>query len=92
MNYQRLILDTLAGKKEIAAPAGWDFDKTAIITWAKLLELVDLMHTERGRPARRTKAFFHRLDGQIQILSEVLASALGNAAPYWYDQARSNPR
>lgn len=81
---QTLMLDTLAGPKPILAPAGWKFDKTAVIVWSQLLW--------RTRQARQTPPKLKReqaaLAGVICELSNILANALGMALPYWEGQAR----
>lgn len=80
---QTLTLDTIVGPKPVLAPGGWEFDKTATIAWAKLLELV----REQRKP-QKLKRDEYVLDGQSLVLSVVLANSLGMASFYWREQAR----
>ena len=82
MSGQTLILATLSGPKPILAPAGWEFDETAIIVWARLLQLTN----ESRRPFKRQRDKFV-VAGQIEILAIILANALGMATPYWEQAA-----
>jgi hypothetical protein len=75
---QALTLETIAGPKKIKAPGRWQFDKTAIIVWSRLLQYT----RERLKPQKR-KRDEHELDAQIHALSIVLANSLGMAPPYW---------
>lgn len=80
---QTLMIDTPAGTKPIKAPAGWQFDKTAVIAWAWLLT-----HTRESHKKQRLRRHEYQLEAQMEALSIVLASALGMAAYYWREQAR----
>lgn len=81
-----LDLETIGGPKEVPAPDGYDYDKTATIAWARLLDLTREMHGQRMH--RQSQKYFHRVDAKMEILAVVLASSLGMAAPYWYQRAR----
>jgi hypothetical protein len=90
MNWQTLTRDTIAGTQQLQAPAGWEFDATAVLVWSTLVQRTREMHGPGAR--RRTRLAHFRLDGQIEELANVLANALGMAAPYWYDAAREVER
>jgi hypothetical protein len=80
---QTLTLDTLAGPRPVPAPDGWRFEKTAVIVWAKLLEFT----REARGPFKRQRDQFV-VEGQIEALANVLASAIGMAPFYWQQEAR----
>lgn len=81
MKYQVLRMDTPGGPKPLKAPAGWKFDRTAKSVWAQMIGLVN-------QPTPKTLRDRAIKSGQLYILGNVLANALGMAAPYWEDQAR----
>jgi len=79
-NRQMLTLDTVMGPREIVAPGG-SFDKTATIAWARLL-------TEtRNKDFKRQRDKF-MCEAKIEVLSIVLANAVGMASFYWVMTAR----
>lgn len=75
---QTIMIETIIGPRPILAPATWEFDKTATVAWAKLLEL-----TRESRMPHKSLRDRKVLEGQIYILAIVLANALGMAPPYW---------
>lgn len=84
---QTLILDTIAGPREITAPAGWNFDRTAISVWAALIRFT----RDSMKPQKRARDGYV-LAGKIGVLSNILANVLGMAEPYWEQQARDAVR
>lgn len=78
---QELTLDTMMGPRPIAAPAGWEFDKTAVIAWSKLIE------ETRTKDFKRLRDKF-MVEAKIEALANVLACSLGMATHYWVMAAR----
>ncbi len=79
---QMLKLDTIVGEREIPAPGGWPFDKTAVIVWAAILAETRLKSFKRQRDKFVCEA-------KIEVLANVLANALGMASTYWVLEARA---
>lgn len=75
---QKVTLQTLSGPHKIVAPGGWKFNTTDIIVWARLMTLT----RERRNKLKRVRDGYV-LDGQIEILSIILANSLGMASYYW---------
>ena len=82
MQTQTITIDTIMGPKEILAPEGWVFDKTATITWWKLL-----WATREGFTPFKLQRDKQHWSGKIDALSSVLATSLGMAAFYWEQTA-----
>ncbi len=78
---QRIPIDTISGVSLILAPAGWAFDKTATIAWARLLTETRIKDFKRQRDKFTTEA-------KISVLALVLANAIGMADTYWVLRAR----
>ena len=79
---QILQIDTLAGKKPMAAPRGWTFNKTDKIVWVQLCARV----RDRQKP-QKLKRSQYELEAKIDALAIVLANSLGMASHYWMVKA-----
>lgn len=79
--YQILKIDTLVGPKDLRAPAGWDFDETAIHVWSALLA-----ETRRSPILARDK---HAQRWACDLLGNILANTLGMASFYWTEAAKT---
>lgn len=69
---------TFLGSTPVIAPAAWEFGRGSTKAWAKLIEL-----TRRGFEPFKTKRDRCVWEGQVEILSVVLANIHGMASPYW---------
>lgn len=78
-----ITIDTIAGRKQILAPAGWQYDKTARIAWTWMLNTVADM-----TPPPKLVREQHVLDGELHVLAIVMANSLGMAAHYWEQEAK----
>jgi hypothetical protein len=81
---QWVTLDTIVGPKQLPAPDGWQFGKTDVIVWARLMDCVEIR--QQGVLKRRRDE--HVFDGKIDELANVLANAHGMASPYWINAAK----
>lgn len=84
---QIIYVGSPGGPVEVVAPAGWEYDKTGALVWSRLLNLA----SERMLPQKR-KRDEYVIDGQIEILSIILANSIGMAAFYWTQRAKEISR
>lgn len=82
METQNLILQTINGNKVIKVPTGFQYDKTAIVAWNKLLNVTEqLIHAQQSkRSLLRDQA---AMAAQRRALANVLADSLGMADFFW---------
>jgi hypothetical protein len=80
---QVILVDSPMGLRPLYAPAGWTYDKTARHLWSRLHHVADLR-----REKQKTKRAEAVLDGQIEILSIVIANSIGVASWHWMMEAR----
>jgi hypothetical protein len=78
-----ILVDSPMGLRPLYAPAGWTYDKTARHLWSRLHHVADL----RSEP-QKTKRAEAVLDGQIEVLSIVIANSIGMAAWHWMMEAK----
>jgi ribosome modulation factor len=84
-DYQWLKVDTILGVREVKAPDGWIFDRTAITAW---LWIVSFQHDLLTKDFKRARDR-HVLVGKVEALALVLANSLGMAGTYWELEAKS---
>lgn len=89
MPYQKITKDGIFGETSIYAPAGWEFDKTAVEVWWRLTqEVTDRLNVSgHPKPSRKLERFIDNRSQRIDALACVLSNSLGMASFFWVMEA-----
>jgi len=86
IKWRYIIIETIAGPKEVKAPFDWDYDMTARIAWNKMVNIVhDLDAKQNARYALKRDIL--ALKAQLRVLANVLSNSIGMSDFYWEQAA-----
>lgn len=88
MKTQIVMLPTIMGDQPRFAPSGWEFDKTAIIAWCKLMHEAKEINLMKRGAKRHLMRDLDRAMVKAKCLSQVLASSIGMSDFYWIEAAK----